>query len=97
MQTKKYGTHSPKDAVCAKCGGKIETGQGRRYRMKWCHEHCLPATRLARVKAYREPASITDEVVARREKYAREDAERIAHAARSLRQRKPEKRGGAVR
>lgn len=50
----KTPTHSPKDAICSKCNEPIPTGIGRRFRMKWYHERCLPQTRLDRISAPRD-------------------------------------------
>ena len=49
-----HSTHSPKGVICEKCGIEIPTGIGRRYRMKWMHEGCLPLTRLAKIDSYRD-------------------------------------------
>ena len=39
-------TYSPKGAFCHACGEKIEPeGTGRRFRLNWMHERCLPETR----------------------------------------------------
>lgn len=43
-------TFSPVGATCAACGQAIPHREGRRYRMKWRHERCLPGTRQAVVK-----------------------------------------------
>lgn len=45
----RYGTHSPTGSLCAKCGLPIENNMGRRFRLKWVHENCLPATRLKKI------------------------------------------------
>lgn len=50
----KTPTQSPEGAICSKCGEPIPTGIGRRYRMKWCHEKCLPQTRLDRINHPRD-------------------------------------------
>lgn len=47
---------SPRGAVCSKCGEKIlyneqtKLGEGRRFRMKWRHRECLPATRQNKIQ-----------------------------------------------
>lgn len=51
---KGHATHSPKGAICKKCGEEIPTGVGRRYRMEWMHEGCLPITRLAKIDSFRD-------------------------------------------
>lgn len=38
------------DTTCSKCGLIVEIGDGRRYRMKYRHFHCLPETRLAQIR-----------------------------------------------
>jgi hypothetical protein len=45
---------SPDGAICAKCNLTIQNNQGRRFRMKWYHEHCLPDTRKAHLTKRRE-------------------------------------------
>ena len=50
-------THSPKDTDCAKCDQPIATGQGRRFRMKWYHENCLPETRIKQLQSFRTEES----------------------------------------
>jgi len=41
----------PKEgAICSKCGKHIKQNEGRRYRNKFRHYHCLPPTRLAKIK-----------------------------------------------
>ena len=37
------------EIICSKCGKVIEPGDGRRYRMKYRHFHCLPPTRLKQI------------------------------------------------
>ena len=53
MKKSDHATHSPKDAVCDACGKPIPTGMGRRFRMKWRHEQCLPETRLRKITKFR--------------------------------------------
>ncbi len=67
-----YRSHSRKppenreeDIRCSKCNLVIETEDGRRYRMKWRHYHCLPDTRLAQIKGGQKLADRT------REKYSK--------------------------
>ena len=45
--------------LCAKCHKPICKDDGRRYRMKYRHYHCLPPTRLSMIKCGSEYASIT--------------------------------------
>ena len=52
-------TYSPKGAVCHTCGQEIEHGQGRRFRLRWMHEHCLPETRKNRLITRRESDQTT--------------------------------------
>lgn len=44
-------TFSPEGAICAACGQRIPAREGRRYRMKWRHEKCVPSTRQEKFKA----------------------------------------------
>lgn len=43
--------HIPENQIihCSKCNKKIEIWDGRRYRMKYRHFHCLPETRLNQI------------------------------------------------
>lgn len=42
-------TEIPKDVTCSKCGKPIAFLDGRRFRMKYRHYHCLPDTRLRKI------------------------------------------------
>lgn len=78
-----HATHSPKGIICAKCGIEIPVGIGRRYRMKWMHEGCLPLTRLAKIDSYRdENARLAASEL--REKRIKEEQEKIKHQLSSV-------------
>ena len=48
---RRYPTHVPPDTLCSKCGKPIKPGTlyGRRFRMKYRHKECLPATRRDKI------------------------------------------------
>ena len=46
--------HAPAGAICDACGTEIPQGKGRRFRMKWRHERCLPDTRKAKLRKLRD-------------------------------------------
>jgi len=47
-------TYSPGGAICTKCKEEIlPTGVGRRFRMQWYHENCLPETRIKKLTKFR--------------------------------------------
>ena len=48
-------------AICSRCGKHIEQNEGRRYRMKYRHYHCLPPSRLAKIKDGAKLAEMTRE------------------------------------
>jgi hypothetical protein len=83
MSMNGHSTHSPKGAICGKCGIEIPVGIGRRYRMKWMHEGCLPLTRLAKIDSYRdENAKLAASEL--REKRIKEEQEQLKHKLNSM-------------
>jgi len=46
--------HAPEGTICHTCKKPIPYGKGRRFRMKWRHEKCLPETRRNKLRKFRD-------------------------------------------
>jgi hypothetical protein len=58
---------APVGSFCSKCGEQITEGEdeGRRYRMKWVHIRCLPATRKKKIRGTNEYHDATMERISK--------------------------------